>query len=201
MCKSLLHTVILGVTAAGLFLVPAQARAQNWYELNGHVGGFRYDIEDSDTDVLLGARLMLQYGSGWAWGGNFDWVNVDRVDIGGTDEDIDFDLFLYSLGIEYMFPSTSQFRFFGGAGVGAATGRVSDLPPPFDDDESKTHLLVPLGVGFKWYNDPILSTATWAIRGDVRDNIIFVGDESVIFGDEDEAKNNFEFSGGISFLF
>ncbi|HUP00822.1 MAG TPA: outer membrane beta-barrel protein [Gemmatimonadota bacterium] len=198
MSKSLI-VITLGILVAALVLAPAPAHAQNWYELNGHVGGFRYDIEDSDTDVLLGARMMLQYGSGWAWGGNFDWVNVDR-DVGGTG--IDIDLYLYSLGIEYMFPSASQFRFFGAAGAGAATGRVSDLPPAFpDDDESKTHLLVPLGVGFKWYNDPVLSRASWAIRGDVRDNIIFVGDESVIFGDEDEAKNNFEFSGGISFLF
>ncbi|CAN5335936.1 hypothetical protein BH18GEM1_BH18GEM1_19820 [soil metagenome] len=197
MSKSLLGMALGLIFAVGL---PASARAQNWYELNGHVGAFRYDIEDSDTDVLLGARMMLQYDSGWAWGGNFDWVNVDRIEIPG-DDDVKLDLYLYSAEIDYMFPSASQVRFFVGAGVGAATGRVDDLPGLDDDDESKTHLLVPLAVGLKWYNNPDVSQATWAIRGDVRDNIIFVGDDSIIFGDQDEAKNNFELSGGISFLF
>ncbi len=175
------------------------ARGQNWYELNGHLGGLRYDIEDSDTDVQLGARMMLQYRNGFAWGGNFDWINVDRIDIPGTDGDIDIDLYLYSLGLEYTFPTAGQFKPFLASGVGAATGRIDDIPGLADDDRSKTHLLVPLGVGFKWYNAP-LGSASWALRGDLRDNIIFVGDESVIFG-SDETKNNFEFSGGISFLF
>lgn len=190
------------VAALGLlvtFATADSARAQNWYELNGHLGGLRYDIEDSDTDVALGARMMLQYRSGFAWGGNFDWVNVNRIDVLGTDEDIDIDLYLYSLGLEYTFPTAGQFKPFLAGGVGAATGRIDDIPGLSDDDESKTHLLVPLGVGFKWYNAP-LGNASWAIRGDLRDNIIFVGDESVIFG-SDETKNNWEFSGGISFIF
>lgn len=180
-------------------LAAGPARAQNWYELNGHLGGLRYDIEDSDTDVALGGRMMLQYRGGFAWGGNFDWVNVNRVDVPGTDDDIKVDLFLYSFGLEYMFPTGGQFRPFLAGGVGAATGRIDDIPGLSDDDTSKTHLLVPLGGGFKWYNAPP-PAATWALRADIRDNIIFVGDESVIFG-SDETKNNFEYSGGISFLF
>ena len=190
------------VAALGLIvtlLAAGPARAQNWYELNAHVGGFRYDIEDSDTDVLLGARMMLQYQSGFAWGGNFDWVNVDRIDVPGTDDDIKLDLYLYSFGLEYAFATGGQFRPFVAGGVGAATGRIDDIPGLADDDRSKTHLLVPLGVGFKWYNAPP-PRASWALRADLRDNIIFVGDESVIFG-SDETKNNFEYSGGISFLF
>jgi hypothetical protein len=61
--------------------------------------------------------------------------------------------------------------------------------------------MVPVGVGLKWYNRP--SGPTWALRGDLRDNIIFVNadeDDVDLLGDDD-TQNNWEFSGGISFLF
>lgn len=188
----------IAVAGLGLaFLGPAEARAQETpYELNIHAGGFRYDIEDSDTDFLLGARFMLQYPSGWGWGGNFDWVNVDRIPFGG--DDIEIDLYLYSFELDYTFPSTSRAKFFVGGGVGAATGRISDLPGP-DDEESETNVLVPLAAGIKFGDRPV--RPKWAIRGEIRDNIIFVDGGGPVFGGEDEAKNNFEFSGGVSFFF
>ncbi|MGH7551047.1 MAG: outer membrane beta-barrel protein, partial [Gemmatimonadota bacterium] len=181
----------LGLLIALLAAEPA--RAQNWYELNLHGGAFNADnpenVED-DTDGLIGARMMLQYGSGWAWGGNFDWI-PSNADFDG--EDFDVNMYLYSLGLEYMFPASGPTRFFVGSGIGAATTKVSDVPEPIEDSE--TNLLIPVGGGVKWYNGAP-STATWALRGEVRDNIIFVDN-----GDDSEATNNFEFSGGISFIF
>jgi hypothetical protein len=93
-----------------------------------------------------------------------------------------------------MFPTTSPLKFFVGSGVGAATVKVSDVPEPFEDSE--TDLLVPLAGGVKWYSGSP-GNAGWALRGEVRDNIIFVDSGE----DDSETTNNFEFSGGISFLF
>ncbi|MDX1624345.1 MAG: outer membrane beta-barrel protein [Gemmatimonadota bacterium] len=188
--------------AAGLLLADApKALAQATpYELNLHIGGFRYDIEDSDTDVMLGARFLLQYPSGWGWGGNFDWVPVDRI--ATTGDDIDFDLYLYSFEVDYTVQTGDQVRPFVGAGIGAATFRVGDLPPgPGDDEESETNVLIPLAVGVKFFDDP--RQPTWAIRGEIRDNVVFVDEDDLqaaIAGD-DGAQNNIEFSGGISFFF
>ena len=180
------------VAAVGLLmtLAAAPARAQNWYELNLHGGALSLDDAD-DTDGLLGARMLLQYNNGLAWGGNFDWI-PSNADFGG--DDIDVNLYLYSFGLEYMFPTTSSLKLFVGTGVGAATIKVSDLPDEADD--SDTNLLVPLAGGVKWYNSAP-GRSTWALRGEVRDNIIFVDSGR----DDSEATNNFEFSGGISFLF
>jgi opacity protein-like surface antigen len=191
------------VAAVGLLLsllAAAPARAQNWYELNGHLGGLRYDIENSDTDVALGGRMMLQYRNGFAWGGNFDWISVAEIPTGPND-DVDLNLYLYSFGVEYMFPTASQLKFFVASGVGAATFKATDVGVSGDEDLSQTELMVPVGVGLKWYNR--LSSPTWALRGDLRDNIIFVNadeDDVDLLGDDD-TQNNWEFSGGISFLF
>ncbi|MGH7558856.1 MAG: outer membrane beta-barrel protein [Gemmatimonadota bacterium] len=181
------------VAALGLLvalLTAEPARAQNWYELNLHGGAFSADNVD-DTDGILGARMMLQYANGVAWGGNFDWI-PSNADFEGDDFDVN--MYLYSIGLEYMFPASGPARFFVGTGVGAATIKVSDVPEPIEDSE--TNLLIPVGGGVKWYNGAP-STATWALRGEVRDNIIFVESGE----DDSEATNNLEFSGGISFIF
>lgn len=178
----------LGLTLT--FLGAEPVRAQNWYELNLHGGALSLDDAD-DTDGILGARMMLQYNNGFAWGGNFDWV-PSNADFDG--DDIDVNTYLYSFGLEYMFPTTSPVKFFVGSGVGAATTKLSDAPDNVDD--SDTNLLVPLAGGIKWYSGSP-GNASWALRGEVRDNIIFVDTGE----DDSEATNNFEFSGGISFLF
>lgn len=159
-----------------------EARAQATpYELNVHVGGLSLD-DAEDTDVLVGARIMLQYPSGWGWGGNFDWVSVDE----------DLDLYLYSFEIDHTFGRGAQLRPFVGGGIGAATFKLGDA----SEDDSDTHVLIPLAGGVKWLNQP--SQPSWAIRGEVRDNIIFADDD----GDDDGGTtNNWEFSGGVSFFF
>ena len=171
-------TSAVGLAAA--LAAPTAARAQETpYELNVHVGALKFDDAD-DTDTMAGARFMLQYPSGWAWGGNFDWV--------GADEDVT--VYLYSFEIDYTFPTAGRTKFFVGGGAGAATVKFDDEGLLEDEDDSSTDALVPLVAGIKFLNQPV--QPKWAIRGDVRDNIIF---------GEDDSSNNFEFSGGVSFFF
>jgi opacity protein-like surface antigen len=147
---------LLLVAAVGLLLTllaAAPARAQNWYELNGHLGGLRYDIENSDTDVALGGRMMLQYRNGFAWGGNFDWISVAEIPTGPND-DVDLNLYLYSFGVEYMFPTASQLKFLVASGVGAATFKATDVGVSGDEDLSQTELMVPVGGLWSWKHCP-----------------------------------------------
>ena len=180
-----------------LLTASAPAFAQRYnpippYELNLHGGAFFPD--DDDADVLVGARFMLQKASGWGYGGNFDWVPLDEIDVSfGDDEDVDVNLYLYSFEVDYTFPSTSPVRFFVGAGVGAASLKLSDVPDQVDDLE--TDFLLPLAAGLKFYNRQ--DNPSWAFRVDVRDNIIWAED----LDGETDPQNNFEVSGGISFLF
>lgn len=187
----------------------------NHWEFNAHAGAFRYDLglddddddENTDTDVLAGLRLARHWESGWGIGVNGDWVFADQFDLPETaeDEDINVDLYLYSAEIDYTFPSAGRTNFFLAAGIGGATTRVSDIPTATGDDgdEATTDLLIPLGVGLKFHNDNV--DPTWAIRIDVRDNLIWrndidIVDPQAIEGDT-ELKSNFELSGGISFFF
>ncbi len=171
---------IFTVAALLALIWSGEARAQATpYELNVHVGGLSLDDAD-DTDVLVGARIMLQYPSGWGWGGNFDWVSADE----------DRDLYLYSFEIDHTFGRGSQLRPFVGGGIGAATEKTTTE----GDDDSDTNVLIPLAGGVKWLNQP--SQPSWAIRGEIRDNIIFRDT-----GEDTETTNNWEFSGGVSFFF
>lgn len=186
------------ITFASIFALvvlawTGEARAQATpYEFNAHVGAFKWDddLGPEDTDVMAGIRFMLHYPSGWGWGGNFDWVKADETRV-LPGEDVDTNLYLYSFEIDYTFPSASRAKFFVGAGVGGATIKVDDfdLPGPEAGGGSETHALVPLAGGVKFGNRP--TRPTWAIRGDLRDNIIF----------GDETSHNLEASGGVSFFF
>lgn len=186
------YAVLLAAAALLGWTAQARAQAEHYanrpWELNLH-GGAHFLDDAEDTDVGFGARMFLNQPSGWGFGGNFDWVLSD-TNIG--DDELNVNTFLYSGEVEYTFPSTSQAHFFVGAGIGAATTTFDDAPAGVDDE---TDLLVPVGGGLKWFNrtnDP-----NWAIRVDVRDNIVFAEDAA---GDSD-AQNNIEVSGGVSFLF
>ncbi|CAN5336048.1 hypothetical protein BH18GEM1_BH18GEM1_19830 [soil metagenome] len=191
-------TLLLGGLAALAWSVDARAQspashyANNHVEANLHVGAFFPDealFGADDTDAMVGGRLVYNLPSGWGFGGNFDWVLADS-DLDGND--IDTNLYLYSAEIDYTFPSTSRIHFFLGAGVGAATLSYEDSPESLDGE---TNLLIPVAGGLKWFN--ATNRPSWALRAEVRDNIIFADD-----ADEDsEATNNFELSGGISFFF
>ena len=169
----------------------AQGRYIRPWELNIHAGAFLPDqYQSDDTAFLFGGRILVNLLSGWSFGGSFDWVPREQIDIGG-DDDIDINTYLYSAGAEYTFASQSSTRVFAGGGLGAATTKFSDAPGL--DDE--TDFMVPLALGIKIFNRP--ADPTWGIRAEVRDNIIWFERG----GGETDATNNFEISGGVSFLF
>lgn len=178
-------------TLASAGAAQAQSRYIRPYELNIHAGAFFPDqFRNDDTELMLGGRILVNLLSGWSFGGSFDWVPRDQIEIGGG-EDIDINTYLYSGGVEYTFARQSTTRLFAGAGIGAATTKFSDAPG-LDD---RTDLMVPLAVGIKWFDRP--ADPSWGIRAELRDNIIWFEDG----GGETDATNNFEISGGVSFLF
>lgn len=179
---------------------PASHYAHNNLEANLHAGAFFPDdavFGRDDADVMVGGRLVYNRPSGWGFGGNFDWVIADSdLDDGDDGEDIDTNLYLYSAEIDYTFPSRNRIHFFLGAGIGAATLSYEDAPESLDGE---TNLMIPVAGGFKWFN--ATNAPSWALRVDVRDNLIFVDRPDGDGDDESEATNNFEVSGGISFFF
>jgi hypothetical protein len=178
------------VTLASADAASAQGRYIRPYELNIHAGAFFPDQgRNDDTEVMFGGRILVNLLSGWSFGGSFDWIPRDEIETGG--EDVNVNTYLYSGGIEYTFSSQSTTRLFVGAGLGAATTKFSDAPENIDD---QTDLMVPLAVGVKWFDRP--ANPSWGIRAELRDNIIWFDDG----GGETDATNNFEISGGVSFL-
>jgi len=169
----------------------AQGRYIRPYELNLHAGAFFPDQgPGDDTEAMLGARILVNLLSGWSFGGSFDWIPRGEIPTGG--EDVDINTYLYSGGVEYNFASQSTTRLFIGGGIGAATTKLSDVPEGFED--SDTDLLVPIAVGIKWFDRP--ANPAWGIRVELRDNLIWLERG----GGDTDATNNFEVSGGISFL-
>jgi hypothetical protein len=178
------------LTVAGAGVAQAQGRYIRPYEFNIHAGAFFPDqTRNDDTEPMFGVRMLVNLLSGWSFGGSFDWVPQNAIEIG--PEDIDVNTYLYSGGVEYNFSSQSTTRLFAGAGIGAATTKFSDAP---ENVEDRTDLMVPLAVGIKWFDRP--ANPSWGIRAELRDNIIWFEDS----GGETDATNNFEISGGVSLL-
>lgn len=177
------------VSLVGVDAAQAQGRYIRPYELNLHAGAFFPDQgRGDDTEAMFGGRILVNLLSGWSFGGSFDWIPRDERTTGG--QDIDVNTYLYSGGVEYNFHSQSTTRLFLGLGIGAATTKFSDAPGI--DDE--TDLLVPIAVGIKWFDRP--ADPGWGIRVELRDNLIWLDR-----GGDTDATNNFEISGGVSFLF
>ena len=206
-CFALGATLAIVLTAR---LATAQSPASHYhdnnYELNLHAGALILDDdfaaslgETEDTDAILGARFLYNTAPGWGFGANFDWVPAASIDLRGRDDDLDVNLFLYSAEVDYTFPSPNRLHFFVGGGVGAATISLSDEPEGVDDD-SETDVMVPLAAGLKWFSRT--TRQSWALRAEIRDNIIWQETFDVDEGDEDpEATHNLELSAGISLFF
>ncbi len=198
----------LGFTArAAHAQSPASHYHGNNYEFNLHGGALFLDDEFArsigeadDTDGIVGLRFLYNTAPGWGFGANLDWVPAAQIDLGPSaqDEDLDINLFLYSAEVDYTFPSPNRLHLFVGGGVGAATISLEDAPSGIDDSE--TDFLVPLAVGFKWFSRT--TRQSWALRAEVRDNIIWHDRLDIEDRDVDpEATHNFELSAGISFFF
>jgi len=205
----------LVLSAAALLIGPTVLSAQwgNW-ELNVHGGVYQRDLglssdafnladedDDTDTDPLVGARLLYNTSSGFSFGGNFDWVLVDQVPNppGSENEDMNVNLYLYSGEVHYTFPSQSGVKFFVGAGVGGATRRFTDIPPSGGESDF-TDLLVPVVAGLKFVNDAF--DPSWGFTIEGRDNIIWIDEFDIVELDEDKkATNTFALQGGLSLFF
>jgi len=209
----------LVLSAAALLIGPSALSAQwgNW-EFNVHGGVYQRDLgldveefdledefDDTDTDPLVGARLLYNTTSGISFGGNFDWVFADQLDLPDTadDDDIDVSIYLYSGEVHYTIPSESRLKFFLGAGVGGATRQLTDVPTvenPDGENLESTDLLVPVFLGIKFVNDAF--DPSWGITVEGRDNIIWVDEFDFVELDEDkQATNTWAFMGGLSFFF
>lgn len=174
--------LVAGLGWSSRALAQAEHYGNRPWELNAHAGAHWFDDDDDSPRLGLGTRIFINMPSGWGFGGSFDWIPADEQ-IDGLD--LDFNVFLYSAEVEYTFASPGLLHPFVGAGIGAATFKLKDIPDEFDDSE--TELLIPLVAGIKWFHRT--NSPNWAIRAELRDNII------------DGDSHNWEISGGISFLF
>lgn len=200
----------VGLAVLALALLPATIRAQGLsippYELNIHAGGlFPSSQVLLDDSFITGVRFnMIPGGVGVGFGGNFDWVPTGSLEfISLEDERVKFDssILMYSGEVNFSWATSGAAVFFG-VGAGAVTTSVDKTttegidPEDIDVPDSFTDFMMPISLGFKWYMGGM--EPKWNIRFDLRDNIVW--NEDLIFGTT-SAKNNWEMSAGIGFLF
>lgn len=204
---------LIRVTALGFLvgiagaLPPSAGAAQETHtgrvELNAYAGGLGVDDDSpfvrirGDTHLLLGGRLAVLVTERVSVGGSFGWFSGETRPLELFDPtpdpetaNLDIDVYLYNGEVTYAVVARSQVRFFGGAGLGAAT-----FSP--DQGDGRTELLIPLLTGIVWH--PGGRHSRYGLRADVRDNLIPFSDsrfDGMVF--EGPATHNFEFSGGIS---
>ena len=192
-----LAAVLWLVSAGGAGAQPMDEPLDSGWELNLHAAALRPDLFDESSGALqFGGRIVRNFGNGLSLGGNFDWAAPNDVTVAPFDG-MSAKLLLYSASIEYRIPASPRAVFFFGAGAGAATLSLDDAPVGVTG--SSTGLLVPVGAGFKLYNRAI--GPTWALRFDIRDNVIMLETLNLDGGTETEPRNNIEASAGFSFLF
>lgn len=180
LCPAIAAALLMPATASAQS--PASHYAARPWEANFHLGALLLDDEFTGEETLMvGARIVRNWPSGWGIGGNFDYAEPeDRVD-----------LTMLSGEVDYTFGSRTRAHFFVGLGLGVAIVSLDDDDDDDDedDDDSESELLVPLVVGVKWFQRT--RNPFWALRGELRDNIIR-------FDQADRTTHNVELSGGIS---
>lgn len=175
----------------------AGSLANTDWELNFHAAALRPGLFEESTGAFqFGARLVRNFGSGISLGGSVDWARSSDVSLPPV-ENVGSSLFLYSAELDYRFRVSPRAEFFLGAGAGAATLTLNQAP--IGVAERSTGLLVPVGGGIKFLNRA--DSPSWAIRFDVRDNIILLESLNPGGGIETEPRNNVEASIGLSILF
>jgi hypothetical protein len=168
----------------------------NW-ELNLHAATLRPDLFDESAGALqFGGRLFRNFGNGLSIGANVDWAKANDITLGPL-AGLGATFLLYSAELEYGVRVSPRAVFFVGAGFGAATVSLDDAP--VGAAESSTGTLIPAGGGFKVHNRAI--APSWALRFDVRDNVILLETLATDGGTETEPRHNVEASVGLSFLF
>ena len=207
-----LTSALFGLLLLAWSAPAAMAQSDNW-EFNLHAGIYQPDLgldideadlddetDNTDTDPVVGARLIKHWANGFDFGFNFDWVLLDKFPLpaGSANEDVNVNLYYYSADLGYTFPSGSPIKFGVSAGAGAATTSWDDLPDEFGDPGG-TNFMVPIGVNLKWQNDPY--DPSWGIRVDARDNIVWVDEFSEDQQVEKKPQNTWELTAGLSFFF
>lgn len=161
-------------------------------EIEGHGGILRFDGEG--WKPVYGGRATFRLPSGVGIGASASFAKRPH-EIG--DETEDADAVFASLDLSYMLRSATRANFFATLGVGAAR---FDPPPSHRalGVGRATELLIPVGIGILWYNHP--GRPWWAIRTDLRDNIVFLNGNPEL-GTDDAIANDWELSIGLSLLF
>lgn len=182
-----------------LWGTPEPLPAQSGWEANLHGATLLNDLfEEGGNGLQAGARLL--YTTPWrvTLGGNFDWARLDEVGPGFA-EGATADLLMYSAEVGYAAPVSPRADLLLAAGIGAVTVRLRDETSPAGTLTS-TGQLIPVGLGVRVRNRE--QGATWAIRADVRDDIILLDVRDPLSGEVDqEPRHNLELSAGVSFLF
>ena len=182
------------IVLALLPLTVSEARSQDrldlsGLEINAHGGLAILDASETN-EFYAGGTVLLHFGSGIALGGTVDWVGVTVEDV-VEDADEDASIWYYSGELSYGIPSVTQAQFYGFIGAGVAQTKPGDaLSDAGVEDES--HLMVPLGVGFRWLNDKL--DPSWGANLEFRDRVVYI--------DEDETKvsNDWSISFGLSLV-
>ncbi|HET6342718.1 MAG TPA: outer membrane beta-barrel protein, partial [Gemmatimonadota bacterium] len=192
--------LLFATALAVLSIRPEPSSAQTGWELNVHGATLLDDLfPESGGSIQAGARLVHTTPWRLTVGGNFDWVRTQEVALGGT-ADVSADLLLFSGEIGYAAPVSPRTDLMLAAGAGTASVRLYDVPPGASLLEESSGLLIPVGVGVRFRNRP--EGATWAVRADVRDQVIFLDVVDPASGDVDpEPRHNWELSAGLSLLF
>ena len=192
--------LFLAAALAVLASRPEPPSAQTGWELNVHGATLLDDLfPESGGSIQAGARLVHTTPWRLTVGGNFDWARTQEVVLGGTG-DVSADLVLVSGEIGYAAPVSPRTDLMLAAGAGSAMVRLYDIPVGTSLLEESSGLLIPIGAGIRFRNRP--EAATWAIRADLRDQIIFLDVVDPTSGEVDpEPRHNWEISAGVSLLF
>ncbi len=183
--KTLWSGMLVALLGVGAWTGPAQAQSDDDrrpFELNVHAGTMALNLTD-DHQIMAGGRASFTTASGWGVGGNYDWVNTDFASVTFYSGEV-------NLTVDTDFPADLVLS----AGAGAVSVNPEEDPDDPDPQGSDSDFMVPLGMGLR-YHDPESAASYVGYRFDIRDNIIFAGD------DFDRDRHNWEFSAGVSLLF
>jgi outer membrane beta-barrel protein len=169
-------TTILAAVVGVLAAQPAPAHVPpQSTELDWHIGMVDYDSKYSldyalEDDLMLGIYIARNIAPGWGIEGGFGLTPGDQVKgyFGHVNG-------VYNINVQ----SWERFVPFLTAGVG-----LLSLAPEVGD--SQTDMAINFGGGAKVFLTPRL-----AIRGDVRDHMVFA---------DPDATNNLQFTAGLSYF-
>ena len=160
-----------------------------------HGGGVRFD--GGGSRLSYGGRVILRLRNGIGIGGTATLAERSYDDdlTGGESEKADATF--YTADISYMLKSSEPANLYGFIGAGVAR---FDPPPAHRalGVGEATEVAIPVGIGILWYAHR--GAPWWALRTELRDNIVFLQDNSIL-GTDDAIANDWEISVGLSLLF